>query len=268
MKDKVVIITGGSSGIGRALAEEFGANGSKILITGRNQKLLEETVSELQKRQIIIHAFQADVSKEQDNKAMAEEAIRLYGRIDILINNAGISMRALFSEVDLEVVRKVMDTNFFGALYATKSCLPEITKNRGSVVGISSIAGFVGLPGRTGYSSSKFALNGFLGVLRNELLDTGVHVLTACPGFTASNIRKHALTKDGHEQGESPRTEEKMMTAEECAHHIYKAVLKRKRTLVLTGQGRLAVWLNKWWPSMADKLVHYVMAKETDAPIK
>lgn len=264
MKDKVVIITGGSSGIGRALAEEFGAKGSKILITGRNKQLLDETVLELQKRQIVIHAFQADVSNERDNKSMADEAIRLYGRIDILINNAGISMRASFSEVDLEVVRKVMDTNFFGALYATKYCLPEITKNKGSIVGISSIAGFVGLPGRTGYSSSKFALNGFLGVLRNEHLDTGVHVLTACPGFTASNIRKHALTKDGHEQGESPRKEEKMMTAEECAFHIYKAVLKRKRTLVLTGEGILAVWLNKWWPSMADKLVHYVMAKETN----
>lgn len=268
MKDKVVIITGGSSGIGRALAEEFGAKGSKILITGRNKQLLDETVSELQKHQIIIHAFQADVSNERDNQAMAEEAIRLYGRIDILINNAGISMRASFSEVDLEVVRKVMDTNFFGALFATKCCLPEITKNKGSIVGISSIAGFVGLPGRTGYSSSKFALNGFLGVLRNENLDTGVHVLTACPGFTASNIRKHALTKDGHEQGESPRKEEKMMSAEECAHHIYRAVLTRKRTLVLTGQGRLAVWLNKWWPSMADKLVHYVMANETNAPVR
>jgi dehydrogenase/reductase SDR family member 7B len=268
MKNKVVIITGGSSGIGKALAERFGEEGSRILITGRNQQGLDITVNELRKRNIDIHGFQADVSNEHDNKAMAEEAVRLFGTIDILINNAGISMRALFSEVDMEVVKKVMDINFYGALYATKYCLPEIKKNKGSIVGISSIAGFLGLPGRTGYSSSKFALNGFLGVLRTELLDTGVHVLTACPGFTASNIRKHALTKNGQEQGESPRIEEKMMTAEECAYHIYRAVVRRKRTLVLTGQGKLAVWLNKWWPSMAERLVHYVMAKENNAPIK
>jgi dehydrogenase/reductase SDR family member 7B len=153
-------------------------------------------------------------------------------------------------------------------LYATRYCLPEIIKNKGSVVGISSVAGFRGLPGRTGYSASKFALNGFLEVLRNELLKTGVHVLTACPGFTTSNIRKRALTKDGSAQGESPRREEKMMTSEECAHYIYRAVVKKKRTLVLTSQGKVAVWLNKWWPAMADRLVYFVMSKEANAPLQ
>jgi short-subunit dehydrogenase len=124
------------------------------------------------------------------------------------------------------------------------------------------------LPGRTGYSASKFALNGFLEVLRTELLKTGVHVLTACPGFTASNIRKRSLTRDGGQQGESPRQEEKMMTAEECARHIYNATVKRRRSLILTSQGKLAVWLNKWWPSFADKMVYNVMAKEANAPIR
>jgi dehydrogenase/reductase SDR family member 7B len=152
-------------------------------------------------------------------------------------------------------------------LYATKYCLPEIIKNKGSVIGISSIAGFRGLPGRTGYSASKFALNGFLEVLRTELLKTGVHVLTACPGFTATNIRKRALTKDGSQQGESPRKEEKEMTAEECAWHIYNATVKRKRTLILTRQGKLAVWMNTFLPSITDKLVYNVMAKEANAPV-
>lgn len=262
MKDKVVIITGGSSGIGLALAERFGKAGSKILITGRDANSLDQAIKSLQAKDVTVAAFQADVSKEEDNSAMAEEAIRLYGTIDILINNAGISMRALFADVDMAVVKKVMDINFYGVLYATRYCLPEISKNKGSIVGISSIAGFRGLPGRTGYSASKFALNGFLEVLRTELLNTGVHVLTACPGFTASNIRMRALTKDGTLQGESPRAEEKMMTAEECANHIYNAVVKRKRTLILTTQGKLAVWLNKWWPSLADKLVYNAMAKE------
>ena len=266
MKDKVVIITGGSSGIGKALAEKFGLEGSKVLITGRNKRDLDIAVNEMRSKQIAISGFQADVSKEEDNRAMAEEAIRLYGSIDILINNAGISMRASFHEVDLEVVKKVMEINFFGVLYATKYCLPEIIKNQGSVVGISSIAGYRGLPGRTGYSASKFALNGFLEVLRTELLHTGVNVLTACPGFTSTNIRRRSLTKDGSHQGESPRDEENMMTADEVAHHIYRAVVKRKRILVLTGLGKVAVWLNKVWPSLADRLVFKVMAKEANAP--
>jgi dehydrogenase/reductase SDR family protein 7B len=268
MKDKVVIITGGSSGIGKALAVEFGSKGSKILITGRNKPELDLAVKEISDRGITIYGFQADVSREDDNKKMAAAAIEQFGTIDILINNAGISMRALFDEVDLEVVKKVMDINFYGVLYATKYCLGEIKKNKGSVIGISSIAGYRGLPGRTGYSASKFALNGFLEVLRTELLKTGVHVLTACPGFTASNIRKRSLTKDGSAQGDSPRNEEKMMTSEECARHIYNATVARKRTLILTTQGKLAVFLNKWLPAFADKMVYNVMAKEANAPIK
>jgi dehydrogenase/reductase SDR family member 7B len=268
MKDKVVIITGGTSGIGKALAEKFGEHGSRILITGRNEEELQKTVFELKRKGIIISGFRADVSVEEDNKKMAAETIRLYGTIDILINNAGISMRALFSEVDLTVVKKVMDINFYGVLYATKYCLPEIIKNKGSVIGISSIAGFRGLPGRAGYSASKFALNGFLEVLRTELLKTGVHVMTACPGFTSSNIRKRSLTKDGSQQGESPRNEKEMMTSEECARHIYKATLSRKSILVLTAQGKLTVFLNKWLPGFTDKMVYNVMAKEQNSPVK
>lgn len=266
MNAKVVIITGGTSGIGKALATEFGRNGYAVLITGRKQDDLNHAVRELSEKGIRIAGFCADVTSVDDNKRMAEETLRQFGRIDILINNAGISMRALFEEVDLDVVRKVMDTNFYGVLYATRFCLPEIKKNKGSIVGISSIAGFRGLPGRTGYSASKFALNGFLEVLRTELLYSGVHVLTACPGFTASNIRKRSLTRTGEAQGESPRNEQKMMTAEECAAHIFKATLRRKRTLILTTQGKLAVFLNKWLPAVADRMVYNVMAKEKNAP--
>jgi short-subunit dehydrogenase len=205
---------------------------------------------------------------EEDNKKMAAEALRLYGKIDVLINNAGITMRALFKDLDLSVVRKVMEINFFGVLSATQACLSEVVKNKGSVIGISSVAGFRGLPERSGYSASKFALNGFLEVLRTEMLHQGVHVLTVAPGFTASNIRKKALTKDGSAQGESPRDEEKMMTAEECAMHIYNATVKRKNFLILTAQGKAAVWINKLFPRLADKLVYKTMAKESDSPLK
>lgn len=262
MQGKVVVITGGSSGIGKALAEEFGKHGSQILITGRTPGDLDMVVNELKQKGITIQGLVADVSLEADNRKMAEAAIAHFGKIDILINNAGISMRALFEEVDLDVVKRVMDINFYGVLYATKYCLPEIQKSKGSIIGISSVAGYRGLPGRTGYSASKFALNGFLEVLRTELLHQGVHVLTACPGFTSSNIRKRALVKDGSQQAESPRNEQTMMSSEECARHIYRAAVKRKKVLVLTRQGKMTVFLNKWFPGWMDKVVYNVMAKE------
>ena len=267
MKDRVVVITGGSSGIGKALAEVFGKNGSRVIITGRKLDVLKETQKRLSDQGLDVHIIQSDVSQEADNQKMAQEVLDKFGKIDVLINNAGITMRALFNEVDLDVVKKVMDINFYGVLYATKYCLPSIIENKGAVIGISSIAGFRGLPGRTGYSASKFALQGFLEVLRTELLHKDVHVLTACPGFTASNIRKSSLTKDGSAQGESPRDEQKMMAAERCAELIYKALKKKKRYLILTSQGKLTVWLNRFLPGLTDKLVYKVMAKEADAPI-
>lgn len=262
MLNKVVIITGGSSGIGRALAFEFGRRGSKVVITGREATRLQATVQALKQANINVYAFVGKVESPEDNARLVEETIRHYGRIDVLINNAGVSMRALFQELDLAVIRRVMEINFFGAVDLTHACLPEIRKNKGSIAGISSVAGFRGLPGRTGYSASKFALNGFLESLRTELLREGVHVLTACPGFTASNIRKSALTKDGTGQEESPREEEKMMSAEECATHIYKAVVKRRTLLILTLKGKLAVWMNRFFPRLTDQLVAKEMAKE------
>ena len=142
-----------------------------------------------------------------------------------------------------------------GTVYCTHYALPHILKNKGAIVGISSIAGYRGLPGRSGYSASKFALNGWLESLRTELLDSGVHVLTACPGFTTSNIRVAALNKLGEAQGETPMDESSMMSAEECAQHILRAMENRKRTLILTFNGKRTVFLNKWFPALADKLV-------------
>jgi len=268
MNNKVVIITGASSGIGKALAFEFGKAGAKIVITGRNTQKLEETAQELQSQNIDTLAIIADVSKEADNQRMIAETLAKYGQIDILINNAGISMRALFEEVDLSVIRQLMDINFFGTVYATKYALPHILKSQGSIVAISSIAGYRGLPARTGYSASKFAMHGFIESLRTELIKKNVHVLLACPGFTQSNIRSAALTEDGSQQSETPRDEEKMMSSEEVAKHILKAVIHKKRDLVLTTQGKLTVFFNKWLPKWMDKKVYDVMAKEENSPFK
>jgi dehydrogenase/reductase SDR family protein 7B len=268
MRNKVVIITGASSGIGKALAFAFGRQGSKIVITGRDGSKLENTKTELTLEGIDTLSIVADVSIELDNKKVVDKTIVHFGKIDVLINNAGITMRALFNDVETDVIKKVMDINFYGMVYATKYALPEIIKAQGSVIGISSIAGYRGLPGRTGYSASKFALQGFLESLRTELLKQNVHVLVACPGFTTSNIRNTALSADGQIQGESPRDEAKMMTAETVADYIYKATVNRKRDLVLTAQGKLTVLLNKFFPAFMDKMVYNILAKEKDSPFK
>ena len=262
---KVVIITGASSGIGKACAEIFASRGAKVVMAARNIPKLQAAAAKIAGEPLII---EADVSKEADCKKIIEEAIGKFGKIDILINNAGISMRALFVDVDLEVIRRVMDINFWGTVYCTKYALPHIMKSKGSIIGISSIAGFRGLPGRTGYSSSKFAMQGFLEALRTELLKKDVHVMIACPGFTASNIRNTALNSEGKQQGESPRDEATMMSAQKVAEHIADATAKRKRTLILTRQGKLTVFFNKWLPKWMDKKVYQHFAKEADSPLK
>lgn len=177
-------------------------------------------------------------------------------------------MRAIFEEVDLNVIRQLMDINFWGTVYCTKFAFPYILKNKGSVVGVSSIAGYKGLPARTGYSASKFAMQGFLETLRIENLKKGLHVLIACPGFTASNIRNTALSKNGTMQGESPLNEDKLMTSEEVAEQILKAIIKRKDRIVMTTQGKLVVLLNKFFPKLIDKMVYNHMAKEPNTPLK
>ncbi len=266
--DKVVVITGATSGIGEACAEVFGEAGAKLVITGRNPEKLKKTSERLEDKGFDFLAVLADAASEEDNQKMADAALEKYGRIDILVNNAGISMRALFEEMDLSVFHKVMDTNFWGTVYATKYCLPSILENKGSIIGVSSINGYRGTPARTAYTASKYAMNGFFESLRTEVMKRGVHVLVVAPGFTSSNIRNSALNAEGKSQGESPRDESKMMTSEEVAIALLKATRKRKRDLVLTSQGKLAVFLNKWMPGFMDGMVYNVMAKEADSPFK
>jgi short-subunit dehydrogenase len=259
-KNKVVVITGGSEGIGKALVEAFIAQGAKVATCGRNYDKLYMLQSIHAGKPLMVQA--ADVSNETDCKNFINAVIKVYGTIDILINNAGISMRSLFKETSIETLQRLMDVNFWGAVYCTKFALPYIIQTKGTLLGVSSIAGYRGLPGRCGYSASKFAMNGWLEALRTELMDEGVNVMWVCPGFTASNIRNVALNKDAKPQGESPLDESKLMTAEECAQHIMKAIEKRKRTLVLTAQGKETVWMNKLFPSLTDKLIKRFFYKD------
>jgi short-subunit dehydrogenase len=268
MEDKVVIITGASSGIGLALAKNFAKRNAKVVLAARSYNKLigiEEELKTFNKNILII---ETDVSKESDCKNLIDNTIEKYDKIDILINNAGISMRALFESTELSVIKQLMDINFWGTVYCSKYALPYLLKSKGSIVGVSSIAGYKGLPGRTGYSASKFAMHGFLEVLRIENMKKGIHVLIACPGFTASNIRNTALAADGSQQGESPRDETKMMAAEEVAERIIQAIEKKKDRLVLTREGKLIVLFNKFFPKFMDKMVYNHMAKEPDSPFK
>jgi short-subunit dehydrogenase len=253
MQDKVVVITGGSDGIGKALVELYLNKGAKVATCARNYQKLYQLQSANTGKPLFIHA--TDVSKEIDCKGFIDAVIKEFGTIDILINNAGVSMRALVKDVDFETIKRVMDINFWGTVYCTKFALDHIIKNKGTIVGVSSIAGYRGLPGRSGYSASKYAVNGWLEALRTELLESGTNVMWVCPGFTSSNIRNAALNSKGESQGESPMDEGAMMSSEECAVHIANAIQKRKRTLVLTFTGKRAVFMNKFFPALADKLV-------------
>jgi len=269
LKGKVVVITGASSGIGLALAYAFASYGVKLALAARNISKLETIRSDLEKNGVEVLAVETDVSREDDCRKLIEMSVKHFGDIDILINNAGISMRALFVDLHLDVIRKLMDVNFWGTVYCSHYALPYILKNKGSVVGVISVAGHVGLPGRTGYSASKFAVRGFLDALRSENLKKGIHVMAVAPGFTTSNIRNAALTANGTAQGESPREEKKMMRAEEVAMNIINGILKRKNSIVLTFmEGKLTVLLNKFFPALVSRLAYNHMAKEPDSPFK
>lgn len=264
-KGKTVIVTGASSGIGLASSRLFASLGANVVMAARRLDVLEKEAAGIGQNVLCIAA---DVSREEDCRSLVERTVERFGGIDILVNNAGISMRAMFRDLDLKVIRSLMDVNFWGTVYCTKFALPWLLKSKGSVVGVISIAGFAGLPGRTGYSSSKYAVRGFLDTLRIEHLYDGLHVMTFAPGFTASNVRNAALTADGTPQGRTPRDEGKMMSAEKCAEHLAEGLRKRRREVVLTPVGKLTVLLHNLFPSLTDKLEFDYMAKEPDSPFK
>jgi short-subunit dehydrogenase len=268
MKNKVIIITGASSGIGRACAFDFAARGAKVVCASRNIEQLKALENELKNKGYEAFAIKTDVTVEEECKHLIDKTLEKYGKIDVLLNNAGISMRALFKDVNLAVIKKLLDVNFWGAVYCTKYALPYILKTKGSIVGITSIAGFHGLPGRSGYSASKFALHGFLETLRIENFKTGLHILIAAPGFTESNVRKSALSADGTPQGESPLNEKKLMPAEKVAKKIAKGIIKRKRNIIISFEGKISVLLQRVIPKSLDRLFYNHMAKEPNSPFK
>ena len=253
-KDKVVVVTGGTDGIGKALVDELLEQGAKVATCGRNHDKLYQLQSEYPTA--YLHTMVADVSNENDCRRFMEMTIKTFGGIDVLINNAGVSMRALLKDTSIDTIKKVMDVNFYGTVYCTKYALNSLIERKGTIVGVSSIAGYRGLPGRSGYSASKFAMQGWLEAVKTELLGDGVHVMWVCPGFTTSNIRYAALNKNAESIGATAMDEGKMMPADECAKHILNAVRKKKRTIVLTFTGKRTVFMNRFFPKLADKFTY------------
>lgn len=251
-KDKVMIITGASSGIGLASVRLFASYGAKLVMAARSIDKLEAIAKELGNDPEHVICVKTDVSVEEDCRNLIEKAVSHYGRIDFLINNAGLSMRASFKEVELSVIRRLMEVNFWGTVYCTKYALPYLLESKGSVTGVISVAGYAGLPGRTGYATSKFAIRGFLETLRMEHLEDGLHVMVFAPGYTASNVRNAALLADGTPQGSTPKDESKLMTAESVAEKLATGLFRRRREMILTALGYWDVWFYKRVPRLME----------------
>jgi short-subunit dehydrogenase len=267
-KDKVVIVTGASSGIGEATAREFARNGAKVVLAARSGERLSAITDEISKHGGEASYVVTDVSIEAECRRLVDATVKKYGTIHILVNNAGLSMRALFEEVDLMVLHRLMDVNFWGTVYCTKYALPYLVENRGSLVGVSSVAGFHGLPGRTGYSASKFAMHGLLETIRIENLKKGLHVMVIAPGFTSTEIRKHALVANGTEQGESPKDEDHLDSPEYVAGWILRGIRKKKRNKLLTWDGRMTALLQRILPTVVDNGYYKYMANEPNSPLQ
>ena len=264
----VIVITGASSGIGLECARYFFHSGCRVVAAARNFEALTNLQKELDPEAGRMLVYKMDVTQEQECAKLIEATVQKFGRIDVLINNAGITMRALFKDVDMDVLRQLMNVNFWGMVYCTKYAMPHLISAKGSIVGMSSVAGYKGLPTRSGYSATKFALEGFLETLRIENRNTGVHVLIARPGFVATNIRNTMLAADGTEQGESHKNEENSMSANEVAKQLYIAIAKRKSYMILSSTAILSFWLNKFFPAWVDKLVFRHVQMEKDSPLK
>ena len=264
-KDKVIIVTGASSGIGLASARLFASYGARVVMAARSIEKLEDIAAGMGPEVLCV---KTDVTSEEDCKSLIDRTVERFGRIDILVNNAGISMRAMFKDLDLKVIRSLMDVNFWGTVYCTKFALPYLLETKGSVVGVISIAGYSALPARTGYSSSKYAIRGFLDTVRIEHLKDGLNVLVFAPGYTSSNVRNAALTADGSAQGNTPLDEGRLMSAEAVAYKMAKALARRRSQVILTGLGKATVWAHRLFPSLTDKLTYSYIARETDSPFK
>ncbi len=255
MKDNVVAITGASKGIGAELARQLAAKGAKLVLAARSEKELEAVAADCREAGASVACVRADVAVERDCQAIVAGAVLAFGRLDTLVNNAGVSMWARFEDIeDMSILKRIMQVNYMGAVYCARHALPHLRESRGRIVAIASLAGLMGVPTRTGYSASKHAMRGFFDSLRIELAGTGVTVTVIYPGFVSTSIRETASGPDGTPIVVSPVKEDEAMSVEDCARRIVAAIERRERDLVMTARGKLGVWLKLLAPSLVDRL--------------
>jgi short-subunit dehydrogenase len=255
MRDNVVAVTGASKGIGAELARQLAAKGAKLVLAARNEKELEAVAEDCRKAGASVVIVKADVGLERDCQAIVAGAVLAFGRLDTLVNNAGMSMWARFEDIeDMSILERIMQVNYMGSVYCTRHALPHLRETRGRIVAVASLAGLVGVPTRTGYSASKHAMRGFFDSLRIELADSGITVTMIYPGFVSTGIRENASGPDGKPILVSPVKEGKVMSVEDCARRIVTAIEGREREVVMTARGKMGLWLKLLAPSFVDRL--------------
>jgi NAD(P)-dependent dehydrogenase (short-subunit alcohol dehydrogenase family) len=252
-KDQVIIVTGASEGIGRALCLALASQGPRLVLVARNERRLKELKEDVQARGAHSLVIPADITQEGSCKALMEKTIAEWGRLDTLVNNAGMTMWAKLEEItDTSVFERIMRLNYLGSVYCTYYALPHLKASQGRIVTIAAVGGLTGIPTRTAYAASKHALFGFFESLRIELEGTGVTVTMVAPDFVLSEIHRRALTGDGAPLGKSPLQAKKIMTADQCASLILPAMEKRSRLLLTSRRGRLTYWLKTFAPRLVD----------------
>lgn len=254
--NKTIVLTGASTGIGRSLAITLAQQGANLVLVARQQAALEEVAHACIAAGGKAIAIPTDVTQPEACQQLMEKTIAAFGQIDILINNAGISMLTAFDQVtDLSIFEQVMRVNYLGAVYCTHFALPHLKASRGLLVAISSLCGKTAVPTRSGYVASKHAMQGFFDTLRIELQGTGVDVLVVSPGFVATDIRQHALGADGKALGQSPQDESRgNMSVNECVRQIVSAMKHRKREHIMTMKGKVLPWAKLLIPGFVDRL--------------
>jgi NAD(P)-dependent dehydrogenase (short-subunit alcohol dehydrogenase family) len=255
MKDKVVVITGGASGIGAALGSCFGQQGSRIALLDVDEEALKGVEQYLLSRGVDVFARTCDVTREESCDQAIQAVLNRYTGVDVLINNAGVTQISLFRETPASVFRRVMEVNFFGSLYCTKAALESLIARKGMIIVVSSTAGVAPLMGRTGYAASKHALHGLFESLRAELFFQWVHVMMACPGFTQTQLQSRALQRTKDQSPDEHDSVGKQANPEEVARAIYRGAVRRKRLLILTPVGKLSYYLNKFAPALYERMM-------------
>jgi short-subunit dehydrogenase len=250
-----VLITGASEGIGRALALELASRGARLALNARGAARLEETARDCAAGGAEVLAIPGDVAQRRDCQHLIDATLARFGRLDTLVNNAGITMWSRFDALEnFSVFERLLAVNYLGAVYLTAAALPHLKRSRGLIVAVASIAGITGVPERTGYAASKHAMVGFFESLRIELRGSGVGVSIIAPDFVVSQIHRRALGPDGKPLGQTPMHEERIMTADECARLMLRAMRRRQRLAILSARGRLGRWVRLIAPGLVDRI--------------